>query len=204
MHIYHSSGLAERQNKELFRLVESYEETLSQLKELTRKEVKRYSAFFDIKQSVGGLSFSRNYDKIDKSAKNHGFFCLLSNSNRNSGEALLTYRRRDMIEKEFDDLKNHLDMFRLRTHSGEITEGKMFCAFISLIAISKINAVLRKNKDMVSMSKKKLITEMEKIKIIKLSASRRLMNPLTKSQRVILDLFGYNEESIKSYILGAK
>jgi hypothetical protein len=48
------------------------------------------------------------------------------------------YKRRDVIEKSFDDTNNHIEMGRMRTHLRETTEGKMFCIFISLIAISEI------------------------------------------------------------------
>jgi len=74
---------------------------------------------------------------IDDAAKNCGFFCILTNTDISNSDVLETYRRKDTIEKGFHDLKNHIDMKRLRTHSSNTTDGKMFCTFIAMIAALK-------------------------------------------------------------------
>ncbi|RDI91906.1 hypothetical protein Q502_10610, partial [Mesotoga sp. Brook.08.YT.4.2.5.2.] len=48
-------------------------------------------------------------------------------------EALRVYRNKDTIEKSFDDLKNQLDMKRLRIHSAASMDGRLFVQFIALI-----------------------------------------------------------------------
>jgi transposase len=57
---------------------------------------------------------------------------------------LSVYRDRDAIEKGFDELKNYVDMRRLRTHNQETTKGKKFCALIALIVASEIGGKLEK------------------------------------------------------------
>ena len=47
------------------------------------------------------------------------------------------YRRKDIVENCFDDLKNRLDMKRLRIHSSEVVDGRMFIQFIALTLISR-------------------------------------------------------------------
>jgi transposase len=140
VHIYYDPDNAQRQHQDLYRTVESQEETLRQVHQLTERGVKKYSLLFDIKRNKDGtFTYSRNYEKIDKASRNHGFFCLLTNTNLSSSEILSLYRKKDIIEKGFDDLKNHIDQKRMRTHTSATTEGKMFCAFISLIVTSAMN-----------------------------------------------------------------
>jgi len=202
MHVYYDPESAERQRRDLFRTVESIEEKLLQLKQITVREAKHYSAYFRIsRQDNGAFSFVRDYDKIDIADMNNGFFCILSNTDSNSEEILDIYRRKDMIEKGFDDLKNHLDMKRMRTHTSATTDGKLFLAFISLIAVSWMGSQMNDFMKQKSMSKDSVISELEKIKVITTSTSKRLMNPITKTQRLILESIDLTENDLKSYVI---
>ncbi|MDR2492777.1 MAG: transposase [Coriobacteriales bacterium] len=201
MHIYLDPALAEAQRSDLYRTVEAQEERLAQMGQQTKKEAKRLSAFFDIGLGEGGtFTFKRSYSRIDEAARHAGYFCLLTSTDLSSAEALGIYRRRDVIEKCFDDLKNHVDMKRLRTHSTETADGKLFCAFLALIAACQVNAKLGKAMKDMAMSKDSVIAEMDKIKAVYASGGRRLMNPVTKTQRLILEAFGLGEGDVKSYV----
>ena len=59
-----------------------------------------------------------------------------------SNEVLEIYRRKDVVEKCLDNLKNAIDMKRLRTHSTETSDGKIFIAFVSLILRSILENVI--------------------------------------------------------------
>ncbi|MDR0676828.1 MAG: transposase, partial [Elusimicrobiota bacterium] len=152
----------------------------------------------------GKFDYERDFDKIDRAAGWCGFFCLITNTDYDSAEILLKYRQKDIIEKAFDDIKNHIDMKRLRTHTSATTNGKIFCAFIALIVISEIGnklGVFLRDK---SWSKGSLIQELEKISLIMNDKGQRLMNPLTKTQRTILEAFGLNEHDLKAYVGSSK
>jgi transposase len=201
MHVYYDRDLAECHRRDLFRTVESTEERLSQIELITRRDAKRFSILFDIERRVNGeFTFKRNYDKIDAADSNNGFFCLLSNADFSSEETLNIYRRKDVIEKGFDDLKNHLDMKRLRTHTSATTDGKLFLAFVSLIAVSHMGLKLSDFMKEHAMSKDSVLYELEKIKVVAVTDGKRLMNPLTKTQRVILQHFDLDEKHLNSYI----
>lgn len=201
IHIYFDPDLAERQRQDLHRKLASYEEEMVQKKELTKKELKHYSNYFDITTSENQhLNFERNHDKIDMASQNFGFFCLLTNTGLSSKQMLEIYRKKDIIEKCFDDLKNHIDMKRMRTHRTETTDGKLFASYISLIAVSQLQVKLMTLMREKSWSKDSVIAELEKIKIVKAGEGRRLINPITKTQRLILDEFGYTEADIKNYV----
>jgi transposase len=201
MHVYYSPDLADLKRKDLLRSIESQEETLAQLKKLSERQFKYYRTYFSISiNEDGSPKFKRNFDKIDEAIKNAGFFCLLTNTNLSSSEVISKYRRKDMIEKSFDDVKNHHDMKRMRTHHSNTTDGKLFCSFISLIVVTEIGLKLADIMKKRAWSKRSVIREMEKIRVVKANNGKRLMNPLTKTQRSILDVFGLGEEDVKTYI----
>jgi hypothetical protein len=204
MHVYYVPALAERQRSDLFRAVEAMEEELAQKKKLTERESKRFKAYFVITRAEdGSFTFTRDYEKIDAVSQRNGYFCLLTNTDLSSADVLAIYRRKDVIEKGFDDLKNHLDMKRMRTHNTASTEGKMFVAFIALIAVSEIGVKLAEMMREKSWSKDMVIAELEKVRVISTSDGRRLMNPLTKTQRLLYKAFGLSEADLKTYVTRA-
>jgi transposase len=211
MNIYYSPELAEKQRKDLFRTIDSQAETLVQLKKMSEREVKRYSSHFSIVQNEDGSPvFKINSDNINNIMKNFGFFCLLTNTDLNISQTLEKYRRRDIIEKAFDDVKNHIDinpidinpidMARLSARDTETTDGKLFCAFISLIVVSEIEAKLRDLKTKRRWNKDSVIKELEKIRLIKGNGGKRLMTLMTKNQRSILEAFGLKDKELKAYV----
>jgi transposase len=205
MHVYYSPDLHQCKRADLYRLVDSQKEKLEQIGKMTTNEAKKFRRFYDIKiEKNGEFKFSLNYEKMEKEEKNCGFYCIFSNTGISIDKIHSIYKDKDIIEKGFDDLKNHIDMKRLRTHNDDTTNGKMFCAFISLIAVSSIAEKLRninKQRGKRRLSKRGLISELEKIKVISLSEGQKLMNSLTKKQREILEAFGFEESDLRSYAL---
>jgi transposase len=201
MSVYFSAILAERQREDLYRSVESMEETLNQLKQGSEREIKKYKKYFSIYLGKGGKPiYKRDYNRINEMAKNSGYFCLFTNTDIDTGELLSRYRHKDVIEKAFDDIKNHIDMKRLRTHHSETTDGKLFCSFISLAVITEMMTKLRPLMKKKGWSKDSVIRELEKIRIVTLTSGKTLMNPLTKAQRNIFHAFGIGDEKLKEYI----
>ena len=201
MHVYYDPGIAERQRQDLYRRVDVQEERLRQLEQLTKKEAKYYRTYFNIElEENGSFTYERNHDKVDAAATNCGFYCLLTNAKFSSSEALDVYRRKDTIEKGFDDIKNYLEMKRLHTHSSSTTDGKMFCSFIALIAAIEMANKLSEFMKKKSMSKDALVSELEKIKVVVMSDGKRLMNPITKTQRTIFETFDLSQDDLINYI----
>ena len=201
LHVFFDPDLAHRQRCVLYRKVEVGEQTLGQLAQLTRREARRYRRYFKIDLAdEGSFRFERDYAKIDLEALDCGFFCLLTNTENSSGEVLVVYRRRDVLEKGFDDLKNYIDIKRMHVHSFGVLEGKLFCAFIALIAVCELSALLGEFMRSKSLSKAGLITELEKIKVVTMPDGSHLINPLTKTQRTILEICGTTETDLKQYL----
>ncbi len=54
----------------------------------------------------------------------------------------MIYKEKDVIEKSFDDLKNELDMKRLRIHNSQRMKGRTFIQFIALIFLAQIRKTM--------------------------------------------------------------
>ena len=68
-----------------------------------------------------------------------------------------------MVKKTYDDLKNALDMKRLRIHSSGRMAGRVFVQFIALFLHSQIQKILREKKLSGRYSPKLLLGELESL-----------------------------------------
>ncbi|MDR0468557.1 MAG: transposase [Peptococcaceae bacterium] len=141
------------------------------------------------------LSVKYNDAEIQKYRKRYaGFFCILTNVKTDSGELLEVYRRREVVENCFDDLKNALDMKRLRIHTSATMDSRLFIQFIALILISRIRTIAAKakqNKEMRFMTVRDIMEAMECI--VKITYSGRYgstISELAPLQRDIIEAFG--------------
>ena len=196
--IYYDSNKAEIEKKNLYRKIEKYVFELSQIKVLTKTQARFYNRYLDINynQEDKTFTFAKNGNKIDELAKKQGFFILISTlKNKDISYAIKTYRRKDCVEKTFDNLKNSIDMKRLHTHKDSTTDGKLFVSFISLIIKTYIENKLQNYLLENNSSIEKIIRELQKIKLVTLN-KKNIMAPLTAKQKKILLPFGINEDTI--------
>jgi transposase len=205
MHVFYNRDLEERHEMALFRRIELKADQLKKLKTITPKEAKNFINYYIIKiNNNGTFTYTMNFEKIDEIASNNGFYCIISNTKFDIADVNTIYRRRDNVEKIFDDIKNFADLKRLSTHNDSTTGGKLFCAFIAMIAAAQMTEkvrILNKIGGHRRWSKDNLVSELEKIKVFKLSdGSLHLMNPLTKTQRDVFTAFGTSENELKNFV----
>ena len=116
-----------------------------------------------------------------------GFQALLTNSIKDPIKSLQIYRDKDVVEKCFDDLKNQLDMKRLRMHSSETVDGRLFVQFIALIYMSALRKEMRASALIGRYSTRELLQEMETLTKVKYSGKYgHILTEITKPQREIL------------------
>jgi transposase len=170
-------------------------EKLGKSKRATRK----YTDFFIVNQEkTENFSFAPDNDKIDERLSRAGFFILLSNDEGlDSGNVLRIYRGKDVIEKNFDQLKNGLDFKRLRTHVNQTTDGKVFIGFLALILRSYLISKIKDNPDIKHITLEKALIEFRKIKAITFEDLSRMLMPLTKLQRTILEAIGVSPSKLQ-------
>ena len=196
---YNASRAAEDVDKLNQRLVRCKGEL--EAGELQESNQEFYDRFFIIKRTPKrGMSVKYNDEEICKYRKRYaGFSCILTNVKTDSGELLELYRRKDIVENCFDDLKNSLDMKRLRIHSSATMDSRLFIQFIALILISRIRtlaAEAKQNKEMRFMTVREIMEAMECI--VKITYSGRYGSTISETaplQRDIVKAFGLELDS---------
>ena len=190
IHLYYDPEKALRESAALYELLDAQENDLRNMEEPPDRKL-HYDKYFYINRSKDGkLGFVRNHKAIDEKLRSCGFFLIAETDfTKTAAEILDIYRRRDVIEKSFDDMKNGLDMKRLRSHGSDTAQGKLFVSFISLIVRSYIlrqmNDYMHKN----TLTLRKLLLELDKLKSLNLPnrTTLRLLNPPTRIQREIYE-----------------
>ncbi|MEH2948227.1 hypothetical protein [Sporofaciens sp. JLR.KK001] len=161
------------------------------------RHVKEHASYYDKfflihKTPIRGIRVDYNEEAISKHKRNHiGWFVLVSNHIKDTTKALEVYRSKDAVEKCFDDLKNDLDMKRLRIHSAAAMEGRIFIQFIALLITTRLKQVMNeagwyKNHDL-----QKVISEMKTVRSVSINGTRKkYTTELTPFQKDIYELYG--------------
>lgn len=152
--------------------------------------MRRFRKFLRIKKSGKRLVIKRDEKKISEALRHKGYLVILSNCTADPPEAVQLYRAKDAVERAFDNIKNELDMKRLRVHSDDAMRGRLFVAFLSLILYSWINKRMREKNLYASYTQEELFRELKRIKVVELSEDRRLLTELSKKQKDILKALG--------------
>lgn len=109
-----------------------------------------------------------NMDEIERHERSYaGFFAYITNDRRlrDPLEVLENYRMRRSIERTFDNLRNDVDLLRIRVHEGNRIIPRMFVQFIASIYICELRKRLKASEMANSysiheaMSELKMITE---------------------------------------------
>lgn len=196
VHVFFDNMKFHDESEILLSNVEKREQVLTTMS-TKPSETQAYDKYFIFKESKKGYSFERNTEAINKAISTFGYFLILTTDFKlTSNEILEIYRRKDVVEKCFDNLKNAIDMKRLRTHSTESSDGKMFIAFVSLILRSILENTIGEFNRKNNLTIEKIIKELSKIRLVNLSDETSILNPITKKQRIILENFGLSDEDV--------
>ncbi len=139
--------------------------------------------FFVIRKVKGFFVLRRDKERIERSIKQMGYVVMLSTRSMKAQELLLLYRNKDCVEKSFDNIKNELSANRLRVHSRESMEGRLFISFISLILYSRIHNIMREKDLIKKYTIEEVMFEMKKLKIIELENGRQMLTEISKTQK---------------------
>ena len=99
-----------------------------------------YERYFTVKETPKrGRQVKRRQEEINKYKQDRaGYWVILTNCEKDASRALTAYRERSLVENQFDDLKNELDMHRIRTHNSETMRGRLLVQFLALVICSVI------------------------------------------------------------------
>jgi transposase len=192
---------------DLNRKASEFAETMAQIDELEEELEKinksntlprRFSNYFKVRKlSKNKVDYQKDTDKIDEQISRAGAFILLTtNFDLTAEQALKMYREKDVIEKNFEQLKNDIDFYRLKTHRIETTTGKMFVGFIALIMRTYMLQTLKNSETTKGLTFKTVKNELNKIQSAVFSDDTRELAPLTKLQKNILATLKVNIKNI--------
>ena len=205
IHIFYNQAKTVANAAEFYDKLKAMENDLKTMAQVPAKN-SSYLDYFDItkEDNTEYVKYTRKNDEIKKALRRCGFFVIAETVFSKSSEEILDlYGERDTIEKCFNDLKNELDFDRLQCSNNEILKGKMFAAFISLVFLSQIRKPLKNYMEKKKYTFKKILIELDKIKIIydsKKPEKYRLLNPLTKTQNDIIKNLGMAEDILLNLI----
>lgn len=190
LHLYYNAEMRAHAIDRFSRELIGYKEELETGKpKVEHKEL--YDTFFIITTTpVRGMKVSYNKEAINHYITRYtGFQALLTTRFKDPVEALQVYRDKDVVEKCFDDLKNSLDMKRLRMHTIETVDGRLFVQFIALIFMSALRREMRDSRLIEKYTVREILLEMDPLTKIRYAGKYgQIFTEVTKPQREILEL----------------
>jgi len=191
VHVYYN-GLRGEEEKARFRKALAMTEIAMKNKEtMTAAQLSLCDKYFIINETPKrGVKIQYKNDVIKKHMDQLGYFVLLSNEIKDSAEALEVYRRKDMVEKAFDNLKHRLDMKRTAVHSDQALTGKFFLQFIALIYISYIHKQMQDNNLYRNYTMQSLLDSLDVIERYDFEGQRYHCSEITQKQLDIYSCLG--------------
>lgn len=199
VHVYYDSAKADGEYREFSRKIQDWKTELESKQEINGQP-KDYEKYFIIKETpVKGRKVFINSEAVETFRnKRAGYFILVSNDEKDSKEALEVYRKKDVVEKTFDNLKSSLDSKRMRTHSKETMQGRFFLQFLALVIMMGIQNKMQEQQLYKRFSYPTLIGELKTLSAITHPGKRKITyTELTKNTKDIYKAFGID---IKTYV----
>jgi transposase len=166
----------------LLRRIMRLEQTLSEKKRLPRGFTDPCLKYLTVRHSKNGMHLHRNEDAIHAALHYKGSVVILTNDMRDAYETLSVYRAKDAVERAFDNMKNELDMKRLRVHSELAMTGRTFLCFIALILHSWLDKRMKDADLYKRYTQEEVIAVMKRLKIVEFSDGKKLLTEISKNQ----------------------
>jgi len=166
------------------------ERLLANEKESVDAGLKRYF-IIERKKYARHRTVDFNMEQIEKHRNNYaGHVCFITNDKSipTAVDALREYSTRDYLEKDFDEMKNDVDMKRIRVHTDNRMPARLLIQFIAEIIHREIRVRLRNSDFCKKMTKKQISAHIKSIYKIKFKGKYKDVKPeLSKSQKAILE-----------------
>jgi transposase len=158
-----------------------------------KKEYKNYFVISKAKYARQ-RSVEYNLENIKQHRNNYaGHICFMTNDRTVStaSDALREYSTRDYIEKDFDEMKNDLDMRRIRVHTDGRMAARLFIQFIAEIFMREIRVCMNSSDECKKLTRHQIFNHIKAIYKVKFKGKYKYIYPaLSKTQRNILEALG--------------
>jgi transposase len=198
VHIFHSEKIALDQKESFLSSLLTIEQNLSKKIPTSKAQeeldaiIEKYKAYFTYNKKSSRIE--KNITAINDHIATFGSFLISTNKKDLTKEEVLSnYRQRDSVEKIFNNLKNEIDGNRLRIHSNQALEGKLFIKFVTLILHSKLSQIMRKKDLYKKYSMQDVLQEFKKIRINRFDDKNIFLSELSKKQKELMKCFEIEE-----------
>lgn len=201
-HIYFKTSNQSKDSDNFHLDLHSFLAKVNENKELTKADEQRSLAKFlvPIVNDDGTItSYKLDDMKVKEHLKLSGFFCLISSMKLTAKEAISIYSERDIVEKLFTSLKQHLGCETLGVQTDESIQAKTFITFIAAVLRNKIYSLtkdlrLANNKDY---TVTEIISQLEQIDCIRgTNGNYTFYDGPTKRQKKIMNALGINQRDL--------
>ena len=192
LHVYYNARQAADEFDRFTRELLCYRQEIETGKR-TEEHEECYQRFLIIKNTPKrGLRVSFNDPQVQKHRKRYaGFFCILSSAIKDPMDALQIYRAKESVENSFDDLKNQLDMKRLRIHTSAAMDSRIFLQFLALILVCRLRDRSKADKVLKNLTFREIMEHMETLVKIKFDGRYgQLYSEISTVQRKVIEVFG--------------
>jgi transposase len=193
-HIYYNSLKGAKRKEELYAHVTLLKE-LAEIDPYKKESQDEFKKYLNIRASSKlslDHTISIREDVIQKELETSGWLILISNHIEDCREALNIYRAKDVVEKGFMRLKNNIDLGRLRIHSQNSMQNKVFIGFLSLVLLSHMNKIMLEKGLYQQVTMEEMLLILKKLRVQYING-HRILYPLTKEQKQILEAFSISE-----------
>ncbi len=194
IHLYYDALKKERDIARLMEMLNKCQDDLEDNDLLASRE-SYYQRYFTVKETpVRGRKVTLKEEEVDAYITGHsGHWILLSTGEKDAAKALAHYRQRNNIELHFDDMKNTLDCKRIRVHSEQVMQGRIFINFLALIVINELKRCIAAipAKERKYWNQKVMLNKVATYSRIQYRGKYKDVYSMpTKAQRLIFDLLG--------------
>lgn len=187
LHFYYDSVKALEDERDFAKLMcQLYDELLSGNRDKSHEA--EYEQYFTVKTTpVRGTKVTVKDDVVAEERKSFGYFTLIGNETLSASQSLTIYRNKDVAEKAFDNVKDRLDMRRLKVSSDLSLDGKLFVVFVALIFTSYLHSAMKRACLYSKYTMNDLLDELEMIERFERQGHKPQIGEVTKKQ---YDIFG--------------
>ena len=189
-HIYYSAKKASGIREDLYAKVALLKQKAEEdpEKSLDDAECRKYLTIRKSGKQVSGYTVTIRNDVLEKALYTAGWVVLISNEISDAQRAMCIYRDKDVVEKGFLRLKNSVDLGRLRVHSDEAMQGKLFVGFLASILMAEINTTMDRCDLYKKYTMREMLNLLAKLRVQDIN-DKRILFPVSKEQRLVYAAF---------------
>jgi transposase len=191
IHVYYNGIRAEEEKRRFVKSLAMAESALVGGDNLSESQKSLCAKYFSVSHTPKrGVKVEYDEEAISKHMDDAGYFVLLSNDIKDPVAAIETYRKKDMVEKAFDNLKERLEMRRTTVHSDEALQGRFFLQFLALIYVSYIHKHMSTTELYRNHTMQTLLDSLDVIECFDYDGQKSYCGEITKKQHDLFEALG--------------